>query len=440
MAKVRPSLAKQAIADAKQLREVAIAAARSKLEEHFQPQLTHMLATKLKNEIEYTGDAVTVGGDTLEGDAQEDKYPLGEELDTSAIGDGENKEPSSSASDSSSVANDKTLTKIKVGGDTLETDVKGDEKYPLGEGFGDEEELGGEEDEDELGGLNLEGEEDIDLGGEEGEGEEGDSLDLDNIIKELEADANAEDEDGDLDLSMNGGEEEEELGEGDEELDLNIEPDGDEGEEELGEGEEELDLTDITPNEEGEEELGEEGEMPNLTANDELGDEEEVDLAEILREMEDEEELEKKGAEDAQEFKFENRKLKTELREHREALKYLRTKLHEVNLLNAKLLFTNKLFKSFPLTTEQKVRVVETFDRAISLREVKLVYSTLAESLGNRSSSAGKNASRRVVEGLASKPTRSSRSTEQTKGPAIIQENVMVDRFKFLAGITKNNN
>ena len=437
MAKVRPSLAKQAIADAKQLREVAIAAARSKLEEHFQPQLTHMLATKLKNEIEYTGDAVSVGGEPLEGDAVEDKYPLGEELDTSAIGDGENKEPSSSASDSSSVSNDKTLTKIKVGGDTLETDVKGDEKYPLGEGFGDEDELGGEEDEDEMGGLNLEGEEDVDLGDEEGE--EGDSLDLDNIIKELEADANAEDEDGDLDLSMNGGEEEE-LGEGDEELDLNIEPDGDENEEELGEGEEELDLTDITPNEEeGEEELGEEGEMPNLTANDELGDEEEVDLEEILKELDDEEAEKEKDATDNKFFQTENRKLKVELKEHRGALQYLRTKLHEVNLLNAKLLFTNKLFKSFPLTTEQKVRVVETFDRAISLREVKLVYSTLAESLGNRSS-VSKNTSRRVVEGLASKPARSSRSTEQTKGPAIIQENVMVDRFKFLAGITKNNN
>ena len=155
----------------------------------------------------------------------------------------------------------------------------------------------------------------------------------------------------------------------------------------------------------------------------------------------DSEEAEKeKDATDNKFFQTENRKLKIELKEHRGALQYLRTKLHEVNLLNAKLLFTNKLFKSFPLTTEQKVRVVETFDRAISLREVKLVYSTLAESLGNRSSSAGKNASRRVVEGLASKPARSSRSTEQTKGPAIIQENVMVDRFKFLAGITKNNN
>ena len=437
MAKVRPSLAKQAIADAKQLREVAIAAARSKLEEHFQPQLTHMLATKLKNEIEYTGDAVTVGGDTLEGDAQEDKYPLGEDVDTSAIGDAENKEPSTVASSASTKQTDKTLTQDKVGGDTLETDVKGDEKYPLGEG--EDMELGMDDedgDEDELGGLNLEGEEDVDLGDEEGE--EGDSLDLDNIIKELEADANAEDEDGDLDLSMNGAEEEE-LGEGDEELDLNIEPDGDENEEELGEGEEELDLTDITPNEEGEEELGEEGELPNLTANDELGDEEEVDLEEILRELDSEEAEKEKDATDNKFFQTENRKLKIELKEHRGALQYLRTKLHEVNLLNAKLLFTNKLFKSFPLTTEQKVRVVETFDRAISLREVKLVYSTLAESLGTKSSRAVAT-SKRVVEGLASKPARSSRSTEQTKGPAIIQENVMVDRFKFLAGITKNNN
>ena len=50
--------------------------------------------------------------------------------------------------------------------------------------------------------------------------------------------------------------------------------------------------------------------------------------------------------------------------------------------MNAKLLFTNKLFRSFPMKNDDKLRVVETFDRAQSLREVKLVYSTLAESFG----------------------------------------------------------
>ena len=76
--------------------------------------------------------------------------------------------------------------------------------------------------------------------------------------------------------------------------------------------------------------------------------------------------------------------LKSDLEEHRNVVKYLRGKLNEVNLLNAKLLFTNKLFRNFGLSNEQKLKVVETFDRATNLREVKLVFSTLAESFGNK--------------------------------------------------------
>ena len=58
----------------------------------------------------------------------------------------------------------------------------------------------------------------------------------------------------------------------------------------------------------------------------------------------------------------------------------MRSKLNEVNLLNAKLLFSNKLFRAFGLNNNQKLKVVETFDRTKNLREVKLVYATLAES------------------------------------------------------------
>ena len=58
----------------------------------------------------------------------------------------------------------------------------------------------------------------------------------------------------------------------------------------------------------------------------------------------------------------------------------MRSKLNEVNLLNAKLLFSNKLFRAFGLNNNQKLKVVETFDRTKILREVKLVYATLAES------------------------------------------------------------
>ena len=70
----------------------------------------------------------------------------------------------------------------------------------------------------------------------------------------------------------------------------------------------------------------------------------------------------------------------TQLKEYKDTIGYLREKLNEVNLLNAKLLFTNKLFRSFGLNNNQKLKVVETFDRTKNLREIKLVYATLAES------------------------------------------------------------
>ena len=72
--------------------------------------------------------------------------------------------------------------------------------------------------------------------------------------------------------------------------------------------------------------------------------------------------------------------MQTQLKEYTDTIGYLREKLNEVNLLNAKLLFTNKLFRGFGLNNNQKLRVVEQFDRAQNLREIKLVYATLAES------------------------------------------------------------
>ena len=132
-----------------------------------------------------------------------------------------------------------------------------------------------------------------------------------------------------------------------------------------------------------------------------------------------EEEEEKK-----EESKNEISNLKSELEEHRNVVKYLRSKLNEVNLLNAKLLFTNKLFRSNGLTNEQKMKVVETFDRATNLREVKLVFSTLAESF------TGKVAKKSVNEGLASKAVKST----APKG-VIVESNTMSDRMKKLAGL-----
>jgi hypothetical protein len=138
---------------------------------------------------------------------------------------------------------------------------------------------------------------------------------------------------------------------------------------------------------------------------------------------------------EAQEIATENVELKSSLREHREVIQFLREKLQEVNTLNAKLLYTNKLFKNFNLNVEQKTRIVEQFDRANSLREVKLVYTTLAESLGTKvTRQPNKKTVSTITEGLASKPVG---STKPKTASNVIVENVdqQVSRLQFLAGI-----
>jgi hypothetical protein len=154
--------------------------------------------------------------------------------------------------------------------------------------------------------------------------------------------------------------------------------------------------------------------------------EEEIDLEEIIKALQ-EEEGEEEEAEAADE---QVSKLQSDLDEHRNVVKYLRSKLNEVNLLNAKLLFTNKLFRVFGLNTGQKVKVVETFDRAKNIREVKLVYSTMAESFG--ANSEAKPEIVKESKGSASKPVASTKSPKQE---VISEGDSMRDRFQRLAKI-----
>lgn len=70
-----------------------------------------------------------------------------------------------------------------------------------------------------------------------------------------------------------------------------------------------------------------------------------------------------------------------ELEEAMDTITTLRSELNEVNLLNAKLLYVNKLFKSKNLTEAQKVKVINAFDRAETVKETKNIFETLQESL-----------------------------------------------------------
>jgi len=218
----------------------------------------------------------------------------------------------------------------------------------------------------------LDGEEEEELPGEDDDFEEEDILDLESIIKELEDELEVEPEDLEEPVATAG--EQEEL-------------EDEEPEEEDG------DVFEI------DESLFEE--------DDEEDDEEEVEPVES-------EELDK---------------TKAELDEYKEAVKFLKDKLHEVNILNAKLLFTNKLFKEFVLNRDQKLRVVETFDRAQTTREIKLVYSTLVESFKDEPV-----IHKSKLRESASAKTDSTKPSKESK-KVITEEGHVAERFRKLAGL-----
>ena len=178
-----------------------------------------------------------------------------------------------------------------------------------------------------------------------------------------------------------------------------------------------------------ESEDGMEGESETLDTLKEE-DEDEIDLEEVIRSLrEEEEELEE--SEDGMEGESETiDKLTEKLKESYSVVKFLRSKINEVNLLNAKLLFTNKLFRNGDLNESQKLKVIETFDRAKSTREVKLVYTTLAESTMAKRTRRNKKA---IKEGFASKAGGSTKPRR-----SVLSEGAdMASRFKKLAGLTK---
>ena len=190
------------------------------------------------------------------------------------------------------------------------------------------------------------------------------------------------------------------------------------------EGEEDdLDLESIIRELEGEEEPAmEEPEMEDsMEEGEEMSDDddEEINIDEIIKSLREEDESEESMEEPAEEESSED------LEEAYNVIRFLKGKINEVNLLNAKLLYSNKLFRNFSLNEGQKMKVIENFDRAFTLREVKLVYSTLAEGFKMPST-------RKVVkESFASKPIASTKPARQ-----IISEGTeLANRFKKLAGL-----
>ena len=335
-------LLKEAIADAKAVRETALQNAKMALEEAFTPHLKNMLSAKLS-----------------EDDEEEDSEEMARDMD---MDDEEN---------------DDNPVDINIDADGQE-----DEGYDMSRD--DEEEMEAEG-VIEVNGVKYAPVQEAEHGDEDKD-EENEELDLESVIKELELEIS--DADGDLTEAEHEDEEDEKN-----------------------------ESVEVVTEEDDEDEKEKQDEQSTSSG---IGKGTGVKMASASDE------------EDPQGAKYHEsvEKLGKELKEYKEAVMFLKDKLHEVNILNAKLLFTNRLFKEFVLSNDQKMKIVENFDRAQTTREIKLVYSTLAESFNDR----GEVSKKRSVKESASRKTNTTKP--QTK--IISEEDNVANRFKKLAGILKD--
>jgi len=335
-------LLKEAIAEAKTIRESAIANAREALEETITPHLRDMLAAKLQEmETEEVDEVVE--------DAVAEEVNEEEEL---------------------AEVTEEEVTEAEVSEEELAV-AEADDDSEESEEEAEEEEVEGEEAEEEVEVKDMEVE------------------DLKDMIRDILA-------------------------------------------QELGhEGEEELDAVD--------------GEMD--AADDMVSADDEIDLNELLAQLEemakedDMDEAKHKDEDAMEEAKHEDEDAMEEgqgnvdaheenphdqLEEAHAVIEQLRGELQEVNLLNSKLLYVNKLFKANNLTESQKVNVITAFDKAETVKEVKLVYETVSENL------VSTPAKQTVKEhkSFASAPAGNS-----TKGEVINEVSDAVRRMQKLAGI-----
>jgi hypothetical protein len=310
-------LLKEAIADAKAVKETAIANAKAALEEAFAPQVQAMFAAKLQ-EMEHEDefgealgtindpDTPTAHGNIAEEDLEEGGYD--EEHENPVTGE---RVTAKDVTEVDEIDLEELLKELEM--------EEGDMEESLNEAEGDEEDdtdvsdEDSDEDDDEGTPLDLEDMTDEDL-----------KSMIEDVIKDMIASGELE-----------GGEE----GIGDEEG-MKMKD------------EEEVDLAEL---------LREIEEMENIDS-----------LEEAKKKKE--EKKEEKEDED-------KKKMKKELDEAYSVIKSLKSELNEINLLNAKLLYTNKIFKAKNLNESQKVKVLSSFDKATTVGEVKLVFETLNEGI-----------------------------------------------------------
>jgi hypothetical protein len=178
---------------------------------------------------------------------------------------------------------------------------------------------------------------------------------------------------------------------------------------------------------EGEEEMMGDDEVEMDGAEPEMA-EDEINLEELLAELDalDTNEATEDVVDEAKKAKKDEK----ELDEAVATIKTLRNELNEVNLLNAKLLYVNKIFKAKNLSEDNKIKVINAFDKATTPNEAKLVFEALNESLEAKETSKGM-VKEGIIKGFASKPAGNAPSKQ------IVEINEHMARMQKLAGITK---
>ena len=356
-------LLKEAIADAKAVKETAIANAKLALEEAFTPHLKSMLSAKLE---EMDKEDVDEGYDKYEED------DVKEEVSEDTVE--EKKEDMDEAKEELDEINlDELLAELELDEDAR-TDAE-EEGYK--DGMKDEKE---DLKEDER----TDAEEEGYLDGEKDE---------------------KEDEDDKID---------------DEEIDLE-----DMSEDDLKGFIEDVikDLVADGTIEAGDEAMEDEEDVVDMDDMENVEDVEDVDVEIELDEMTKKEKAE--GDDRKKDDKIEAETEKMRFKEALDEINALKVELNEVNLLNAKLLYTNKVFKSKNLSEDKKVKVLKAFDKASTVKEAKVIFETLNEGLVSKTEAIAR------PKGAASKATG---TITEAKKP-IIESNDVYNRMRKLAGL-----
>jgi len=127
------------------------------------------------------------------------------------------------------------------------------------------------------------------------------------------------------------------------------------------------------------------------------------------------------------ELVFENKQLTESLKKYKQATNELREGLHDVNLSNARLLYTNRVLKNASLNERQKSHIADAISKAGSVTEAKTIYHTLE----NATPAVTKRSPQSLSEAIGRRGTSVIRASRKESTPS----DPVAERMKRLAGI-----